>query len=350
MRPHRQATIVPQSEQLNYNKVAMSKHAAGKIQIVSHGPSCFDGVVSAVTVARFYQGFNITPVFAANQDADRIIQELRVVGPGDEIWITDLSWNHTETADHLRRLSETGARVFWIDHHRSALRRLGSSEFDVPFAGKLLSEDFSASRLAYNFLSGRNDLADIGNRRAALESFFPIIDMADDHDRWVHRLAESPDWALAVQTLGSIESYRELLQLSEPKMTRALTQALESGKRAMRQSMELADSTAVERSLGEGLRLVTACCFGYSSEVAAHIYQDRTNTIVALLDMRSGGVSLRRSADCTADLSKIASALGGGGHAAASGFVIEKVKPALAAELSEVLGESILRTLSPATH
>jgi oligoribonuclease NrnB/cAMP/cGMP phosphodiesterase (DHH superfamily) len=328
----------------------MGKHAAGKIQIVSHGPSCFDGVVSAVTVARFYQGYTVTPLFAANQDADRIIQELRVMGPGDEIWITDLSWNHVETAEHLRRLAESGARVFWIDHHRSALRRLGSREFEVPFAGKLLTEDFSASRLAYNFLTARSDLPDIASRRSALETFFPIIDMADDHDRWVHRLAESPDWALAVQTLGSIESYRELLQLSTSVMTRALTQALESGRRAMRQSMELADGTAVERWLGDGLKLVTACCFGYSSEVAAHIYEKRTNTIVALLDMRSGGVSLRRSADCTADLSRIAAALGGGGHAAASGFVIEKAKSALAAELSEVLGESILRTLSPGAH
>lgn len=328
----------------------MGKHAAGKIQIVSHGPSCFDGVVSAVTVARFYQGFNVVPLFAANQDADQIIQELHVVGPGDEIWITDLSWNHAKTAEHLRRLTETGARVFWIDHHQSALRRLGSPEFDVAFAGKLLTEEFSASRLVYNFLSERDDLPDTDSRRGALRSFFPIIDMADDHDRWVHRLAESSDWALAVQTLGSYESYRELLQLGGPVMTRALTQALETGKRAMRQSIDLADSTAKERSLGDGLKLVTACCFSYSSEVAAHIYSKRTNTIVALLDMRSGGVSLRRSADCTADLSKIASALGGGGHAAASGFVIENAKSALAAELSEVLGESILRALSPATH
>jgi oligoribonuclease NrnB/cAMP/cGMP phosphodiesterase (DHH superfamily) len=324
----------------------MGKHAAGKIQIVSHGPSCFDGVVSAVTVARFYQGFNVTPVFAANQDADRIIEELRVAGPGDEIWITDLSWNYTATAEHLRRLTEVGARVYWIDHHRSALRRLGSPEFDVPFAGKLLTEDFSASRLAYNFMMERGDLPDIEYRRTALRSFFPIIDMADDHDRWVHRLPDSSDWALAVQTLGSIESYRELLQMAEPAMSRALAQALESGKRSMRQSMDLADSTTRERRLGDGLKLVTACCFGYSSEVAAHIYESRSNTIVALLDMRSGGVSLRRSADCKADLSRIASALGGGGHAAASGFIIEKAKRALAAELSEVLGESILRALS----
>jgi oligoribonuclease NrnB/cAMP/cGMP phosphodiesterase (DHH superfamily) len=324
----------------------MAKKTVGKIQIVSHGPSCFDGVAAAVAVARFYQGFSITPVFAANQDADRIIQELRIKRPGDEIWITDLSWNEVATAVHLRQLSDAGARIFWIDHHRSALRRLGAPEFEVPFTGKLLSEDFSAARLVFNFLQERNDLADSAGRRSALQSFFSIVDLADDHDRWVHRLPESRDWALAVQTLGSPESYRELLKLGGPLMTRQLSQALEAGKRAMRQSMDLANSTAVERSLSDGLKLVTACCFGYSSEVAAQVYKDRINTIVALLDMRSGGVSLRRSPDCDADLSRIAAALGGGGHAAASGFVIEKAKSALAAELSEVLGESILKTLA----
>lgn len=325
----------------------MAKHTTARIQIISHGPSCFDGVVAAVAVARFYQGFNITPLFAANQDADQIIREVRVKRPGDEIWITDLSWNQVETALHLRQLSDAGARIFWIDHHRSALRRAGGPEFDVPFAGKLLSEDFSASRLVFNFLQERNDLADIDRRRSELQSFFPVIDLADDHDRWIHHLERSRDWALAIQTLGSMESYRELLKLGGPIMTRPLSQALESGKRAMRQSMDLARSTTVERALNDGLKLVTACCFGYSSEVAADIYNNRINTIVALLDMRSGGVSLRRSPDCDADLSKIASALGGGGHAAASGFVVEKAKSALAAELSEVLGESILRTLSP---
>ena len=54
------------------------------------------------------------------------------------------------------------------------------------------------------------------------------------NDRWVHKIPESPDWALAVQTLGGIASYREVLKLREPKMTRKLRHALESGQDAMR--------------------------------------------------------------------------------------------------------------------
>lgn len=328
----------------------MAKERSPKILIVSHGPACFDGVVAAATVARFYHGYAVTPILAANQDSDRILQELRTKQPGDEIWITDLSWNLVETAIHLRQLADAGARIFWIDHHRSALRRLGQPEFAVPFAGKSLSENYCASRLTFDFLSQRTDLPDSAARREALASFFPIVDLADDHDRWIHRLEPSRDWALAVQTLGGMESYYELLRLTTPTMTRALNQALESGRRAMNQSMELARSTLVERALGAGLSLVTACCFGYSSEVAADLYQDRTNAIVALLDMRSGGVSLRRSADCQADLSQIASALGGGGHAAASGFILERARTALGAELSVVLGQSIERALRPNSY
>ncbi|HLH77371.1 MAG TPA: hypothetical protein VKV28_11245 [Candidatus Binataceae bacterium] len=326
------------------------KERSPKIQIVSHGPACFDGVVAAATVARFYHGYAVTPILAANQDSDRILQEIVTKQPGDEIWITDLSWNQVETAIHLRQMADAGARIFWIDHHRSALRRLGQPEFAVPFAGQALSEDYCASRLTFDFLNQRHDLPDSAARRQALSNFFPIVDLADDHDRWIHRLEPSRDWALAVQTLGGMESYYELLKLTTPTMSPALSQALESGRRAMSQSMDLARSTLRERALGQGLSLLTACCFGYSSEVAAAIYQDRTNAIVALLDMRSGGVSLRRSADCQADLSQIASALGGGGHAAASGFILEHARTALGAELSAVLGQSIERALRPGGH
>src|SRR5579875_1568918 len=325
----------------------MAKPETPKIHIVSHGPACFDGVVAAATVARFYHGYSVTPIFAANQDSDRILQDLRITRPGDEVWITDLSWNQVATAVHLRQLSDAGARIFWIDHHRSALRRADGPEFAVPFAGKYLCEEYSASRLAFDYLKRRTEPVDAQARREALAGFFPIVDLADDHDRWIHRLEHSEDWALAIQTLGAMAAYRDLLKLNSATMPRSLLQALESGRRAMSQSVELAHSTMAQRSLGEGLTLITACCFGYSSEVAADLYKDRVNAIVALLDMRSGGVSLRRSADCTADLSQIATTLGGGGHAAASGFVFDSARAALGAELSVILGHSIARALNP---
>jgi oligoribonuclease NrnB/cAMP/cGMP phosphodiesterase (DHH superfamily) len=312
------------------------------IQVVSHGPSCLDGVMSAAAVARFYDGHKVFTTLAGNNDADHVIGNLalRSEDNNDEIWITDLSWNSPATGEHLTELSERGARIYWIDHHRTAVSRADAPEFKVPFAGKVLSEEYSAARLTFNFLKrmGR-DLPE--DQRAEFDTFEPFVMIADDHDRWVHKIPESSEWALAVQTLGGTASYREILKLREPRMSRKLRAAFESGQDAMRRSLELAQATMVDRKLDNGTTVRTACCFGYSSEVAAQLYKDQTRTVVALFDLRSQGVSLRRSSDSDVDLSVLAQHFGGGGHAAASGLMIPDLRRVPAERLAEILGDEL---------
>ncbi len=327
-----------------YNRALMPGKTSRTIQVVSHGPSCLDGVMAAAAVARFYDGHKVLTTLAGNNDADRVLQALTLKsddgGSENEIWITDLSWNSPATGAHLTELSERGARIYWIDHHRTAVSRADAPEFKVPFAGKVLSEQYSAARLTFNFLKrmGR-DLPD--RQRAEFDAFQPFVMIADDHDRWIHRIAESSDWALAVQTLGGTSSYREILKLREPRMSRKLRAAFESGQDAMRRSLELAHATMVDRKLDNGITVRTACCFGYSSEVAAHLYKGQTRMVVALFDLRSQGVSLRRSADCEVDLSILAQHYGGGGHAAASGFAIADLRRLPAERLAEILGDQL---------
>jgi oligoribonuclease NrnB/cAMP/cGMP phosphodiesterase (DHH superfamily) len=312
------------------------------IQVVSHGPSCLDGVMAAAAVARFYDGHKVFTTLAGNNDADRIIQELTLKSDdgGDEIWITDLSWNSPQTGAHLAELVDRGASIYWIDHHRTAVSRGDAPEFKVPFAGKVLTEQYSAARLTFNYL--KRMAADLPKaQREAFEEFEAFALIADDHDRWVHKIPESSDWALAVQTLGGIASYREILKLHEPRMSRKLRHAFELGQDAMRRSVELANATMVDRKLDNGVTVRTACCFGYSSEVAAHLYKGQHRTVVALFDLRSQGVSLRRSADCDIDLSVLAQAYGGGGHAAASGFLIPDLRRLPAERLAEILGDQL---------
>jgi oligoribonuclease NrnB/cAMP/cGMP phosphodiesterase (DHH superfamily) len=308
------------------------------IQIISHGPSCLDGVMAAAAVARFFEGSRVFANLPGNNESDRAIQalKLRDKSGDDEIWITDLSWTKPETAQRLNQLAEDGARIFWIDHHRTAVSRAAAPEFKVPFAGKVLSEKYSAARLTFEFLKRREEELPAAKRRD-FEGFRRFAEIADDHDRWIHKIPESPDWALAVQMLGGIPSYREIIKLREPVMSRRLREALRAGQDGMRRSMELADSTLVLRPLSNGVTLRTACCFGYSSEVAAHLYENTTRTVIALFDLRSQGVSLRRSADCEIDLSKLAEQFGGGGHAAASGFMTPELRKVPAERLSEIL-------------
>ncbi|MGH8011922.1 MAG: DHHA1 domain-containing protein [Candidatus Binataceae bacterium] len=301
--------------------------------------------MAAAAVRRFYGGERVVATLAANGDSDRVIQALRPKrGDGaDEIWITDLSWTSPDTAAHLGALVRDGARVYWIDHHRTAVSRADAPEFDVPFTGRLLSEQYSAARLTFNYLKGLDRLWSSDEQRHAFENFFAFVEIADDHDRWIHRIPESAEWALAVQTLGGIESYREIIRLEQPVMSRRLRMALEAGQKAMDRSVELARTTMVERALGNGLKVRTACCMGYSSEVAAKLYEGQRLTVIALFDLRSLGVSLRRSADCQIDLSELARGFGGGGHAAAAGFAVPDVKRAPAERLAELLGETLQR-------
>ncbi len=325
-----------------YNRSLMPGKTSRTIQVVSHGPSCLDGVMAAVAIARFYDGHKVFTTLAGNSDADRVIQALALKSDDarDEFWITDLSWNSPATGAHLVELTDRGASVYWIDHHRTAVSRADAPEFKVPFAGKVLTEQYSAARLTFNFLKRMaRDLPEA--QRAAFDAFQPFALLADDHDRWIHKIPESSDWALAVQTLGGSSSYREILKLREPRMSRKLRNAFESGQDAMRRSLELAHATMVDRKLGNGITVRTACCFGYGSEVAAHLYKGQHRTVVALFDLRSQGVSLRRSPDCDIDLSILAQIYGGGGHAAASGFAIPDLRRLPAERLAEILGDQL---------
>ena len=327
----------------------MPARSSATIQVVSHGPSCLDGVMAAAAVARFYEGHKVLATLAGNNDADRVLQELRLKSQDgnteNEIWITDLSWNSPATGAHLAELIERGARVYWIDHHRTAVSRADAPEFKLPFTGKVLSEQYSAARLTFDFLKQmERDLPE--RERAEFDAFEPFVMIADDHDRWIHQIPESSDWALAVQTLGGTASYREILKLREPRMSRKLRAAFQSGREAMRRSVELAHATMVDRKLHNGITVRTACCFGYSSEVAAQLYQGQARMVVALFDLRSQGVSLRRSFDCDVDLSVLAQHYGGGGHAAASGFAIPDLRRLPAERLAEILGDELEKPAS----
>jgi oligoribonuclease NrnB/cAMP/cGMP phosphodiesterase (DHH superfamily) len=320
----------------------MPSKTSRTIQIVSHGPSCLDGVMAAAAIARFYDGHKVFTTLAGNNEADRTIQALALKSDDghDEIWITDLSWNSPATGEHLKELIDRGASVYWIDHHRTAVSREDAPEFKVPFTGKVLTEQYSAARLTFNYLK-RMSRELPAAQREAFDAFQPFALLADDHDRWIHKIPESSDWALAVQTLGGSSSYREILKLHEPRMSRKLRNAFESGQDAMRRSLELAHATMVDRKLDNGVTVRTACCFGYSSEVAAELYKGQNRTVVALFDLRSQGVSLRRSPDCDLDLSLLAQVYGGGGHAAASGFAIPDLRRLPAERLAEILGDQI---------
>lgn len=316
------------------------------VHIVSHGPQCLDGVAAAVSVARFYEGAEVHALFSSNNEVDDTIRALPCLAPQAEhdVWITDISWTDPATDEHLRRLAGAGVRIHWFDHHRTAVERHGRGAVRVPFAGLEVSDRAAASRLVYEHLAARLEREGRDNPR--FRAFWPVVQMADDNDRWLHRIPGSHELALTLRAMPGRRGYEALLGIDEAvTYTAEMAEARARVEAELRRSVEIAEGSRVSLPVpGAGVSVVAAVCDGYPSEVADRWGRRASNTVFALFDAKSLAVSLRRSRDCRVDLSRVAEMFGGGGHEAAAGCEL----PELRRELSLSLGARVVTAIGGA--
>lgn len=317
------------------------------VHIVSHGPYCLDGVAAAVAVARYRSGATIIPHFSGNEHINAVLRsiELDAAPAGSELWITDISWTAKETDEHLRRLATHGVKIFWFDHHRTALKRYTAGAINVPFTDHIVSEEFSAARLVYEHLA--KQLTETKQENARFTAFQKAVAMADDNDRWIHAIPGSRELAWTIRTMGSDEEdlsgYEALLDI-DPQVTYtpAMQVAYEKTAKEIRESFALAEKSRVALSLpNTPYTLVTAVCDGHPSEIGDAWGKKSQQTIFAFYDLHGEGVSLRRSLDCQFDLSQLAQFFGGGGHAAAAGCRPTNLHRLFAQELARLLASAM---------
>lgn len=309
------------------------------VHVVSHGPQCLDGVTAAVVVAAFHSQTQCRPLFCSNTGVNRVLREFRCTPESavHEIWITDISWTDPAADAHLTKLEKQGVRIFWIDHHRTAIERFRSGQVRVPFFRIVLDESLAASRLTFEFLRQWRPSAD-------LPPYLPqLVELADDHDRWLHRWPDSHALALAVNALDSEDSFFELMAFARTgRWTDRLQAAHREAQDGIERSMALAEQSRCERILADaGVTLVSAVCDGYPSEIADRWNATAKQTVFALFDLRSQSVSFRRSPDCSLDLSRIARRLGGGGHPAAAGCEIPELVSRFAYAVADAVEPAI---------
>jgi len=281
-------------------------HPADLVHIVSHGPHCLDGVTAAVGVARFYAGAEVHPHFANNPEIDDVLGAVPPppAGRAQDLWITDISWRRPETDRHLRALAAAGTRIFWIDHHRTAIERLARGAIDVPLAEMVVEDTYAASRLVFEHL--RRRLAPAARGREAFFALERLVMLADDNDRWIHALAGSRELALTVAAMRDTDAYRDLLGIdADVTYTPAMREAQARVAAELAATHALAEHTRSERRVGD-VTVVAAWCAGYPSEIGDAWGKRTPNAVFALYDTKSDGVSFRRSPDCGVDLSKVA--------------------------------------------
>lgn len=311
-----------------------------QVLVVSHGPHCLDGVTAAAAVARYYgDSADVTATFASNSEIDATLRSIEPSpGRDTELWVTDISWREPETDAHLRTLAGSGIRIYWIDHHRTALERVQRGLVSVPFTDSVLSEEFAASRLTYEYLQRR--AAARSQSLPGLTSFRAVVAMADDNDRWLHQIPGSRELGWVVRALGP-DAYPDFLTLDERvAYTPKMTQARDRVGAEIAHTFKVAERSRVERRIGE-VTLVVAICDGHPSEIGDAWGKTTPRAVFALYDAKSLAVSFRRSPDCDVDLSKVAQALGGGGHAAASGAEIADLRLAFAGLVANAVEKTL---------
>jgi uncharacterized protein len=306
------------------------------LHVVSHGPHCFDGVAAAAAIARFHEGADVRTRFASNQEVNALLRQIDPA-PGEQLWITDISWNDPETEEHLRHLLARGVDIHWFDHHKTAIERLRAGGHRLAFATQVVRDEFAASKLVYDFLDERAAEAERRGEPGAprrFTEFRPVVEMADDNDRWLHRIPGSREMGLVLRAMPASESYRSFLELdSSGEDTPAMASARARVREELERNRRLADATRVDQSVGD-VGLTSALCDGYAGEIADEWGRSSRRTVFALFDVRSAAVSFRRSPDLDLDLSSLAERFGGGGHPAAAGATIA----GLAHRLGEVVG------------
>lgn len=291
-----------------------------RVTVVSHGPGCLDGTTCAVVAAKYFSDQRFEAVFSSNHEIDEILISYDPTHPEEEeLWITDISWREPATDVHLDTLVSRGLKLYWIDHHKTAIDRRATGQPHIAFTDMVLDDRFAASRLLHDYLIQRATAR--GESLETLSALRNLVLTADDVDRWVLEVEGSRELALAVRAMRQTEAYRELLAMdSDLTPSPAIRHAMERVRHEVAESLQLAEATRTATPLpGTELLIVAAECDDYAGEIADRWKDDFDEAVFALYDHRGNCVSFRRTPGCEVDLSQLADRFGGGGHPAAAG-------------------------------
>ena len=246
---------------------------------------------------------------------------------GRDVVVLDFSFGRAETQDQISVCSS----YTLIDHHRSAVERLESlqdmySDYSKPVVMLHLKEGVAACELVARYLSDSTPMPD-GLCCYTRERWW--LQAIALRDVWKHEV--SPILEHQVAYIRSLSLNFARLSSFDGMSTQQVQLAERYGAAILRQiSIEvgLIARNASKVILGDyAVPLVVSAI--HQSEVGKRLCQDFPNAAFAVCAFRrSDGKwvhSLRSSDPEKYDVSTIASKYGGGGHAAAAGFVADSL-------------------------
>lgn len=276
-----------------------------KTALVTH-KNCCDGSTCAILfIAAGGKRENVFFSSPNHDDVDEIVSELLETWSGP-ILIADASIS-LKQAEKVYR-----SDVVLLDHHESArpLQKFSWCEIDI------------------NSRCGSMMLFDWLKKHAHSSWFFQhkdLVDLVDDHDRWIHNFPESENNAVFHQLVGSKKYIDRFLKNPSPILT-------DSEKYALELELEKRDDYINYKM--KNLFVVPKVIQGHKVNVAfvsSGIHQSRLGNMICehpdlnvdICVLIGSSISIRSSHNCPVNLSVVAKQLGGGGHKFAAGCSID---------------------------
>lgn len=278
-----------------------------KAALVTHR-GCMDGsTVAIVFLAAGGLRENIRFSSPNHRDVDEIVEELLETWSGP-ILIADVSISMGLAEQVIRN------DVFLLDHHKSAipLQQFSWCEVDINntrAGGKMLFDWF-----VNNFTT------------MSLVPYKELVDLADDHDRWIKNYKESDLISVFHEVLGQELFIDRFLKNPNPRLNQMEQYAvdLELTKRDNYIKRKIKDVVVVQKNIqGHDVGVAFVLASEHQSLLGNTICEDpRIDANICVLV--GTNISMRASKDCPVDLSVLAKKLMGGGHKAASACPLDK--------------------------
>jgi len=275
--------------------------------VVLYHDSCADGFTAA-WVANRYLGdrADYIPVQYGQEPPDV---------SGKMVYILDFSYKRPA----MEKIIESAGGIVVLDHHKTAKTELDG--LIVEDIGRIIRFDMSKS-----------------GARLACEYFFPnepsswLVDFTEDRDLWLWKLRDSRAVNAALASYPwtfklwddfhdmSVFAKNDPNHVGRPPILERLA---DEGSAIIRYQDQIVDSVccnAVEINLG-GYKVLSVNATCLISEICGKIAIDRPFGASYFIGSDGRKVWSLRSRDGGIDVSEIAKRFGGGGHAAAAGFI-----------------------------
>jgi len=228
----------------------------------------------------------------------------------ERIYILDLDLS--QYPDIQKLVDRTNVTV--VDHHKQHIDQRN----DYKYAETIITSETSTCKLIYKHSDGKNILTD--------EEKLLVL-MVDDYDAYKFNIPNSYELNIIFWSYqgNRVDRFQEDFPGGFTGFTSQQTNIIQFYKKRLE---NIKSSLQVHRAdipiKGTTYRMVSVFADAYINDIADHIIQNYKCDIGFVVNLKSNKVSLRRSKECTIDLSWLANTLfdEGGGHEAASGGII----------------------------